>query len=36
MHDRAEADPYFREYLRLAPTGEHAAEARGSIMERVQ
>jgi tetratricopeptide (TPR) repeat protein len=36
MQDRAEADPYFREYLRLAPTGEHADEARGSIMERVQ
>jgi tetratricopeptide (TPR) repeat protein len=36
MQDRAEADPYFREYLRLAPTGEHAAEARGSLMERVQ
>jgi tetratricopeptide (TPR) repeat protein len=36
MQDRIEADPYFREYLRLAPTGEHAAEARGSVMERVQ
>lgn len=36
MQDRIEADPYFREYLRLAPTGEHAAEARGSLMERVQ
>jgi tetratricopeptide (TPR) repeat protein len=36
MGDRAEADPYFREYLRLAPNGEHAAEARGSLMERVQ
>ena len=36
MGDRAEADPYFREYLRLAPTGEHAAEARGSLMVTVQ
>lgn len=36
MNDRIEADPYFREYLRLSPKGEHAAEARGSIMERVQ
>ncbi len=36
MKDRIEADPYFRDYLRLAPKGEHAAEARGSLMERVQ
>ena len=36
MHDRVEADPYFRGYLNLAPKGEHAAEARGSLMERVQ
>ncbi len=36
MHDRVEADPYFREYLKLSPRGEHAAEARGSLMERVQ
>ncbi len=36
LNDRIEADPYFREYLRLAPKGEHAAEARGSIMERMQ
>jgi tetratricopeptide (TPR) repeat protein len=36
MQDRIEADPYFRDYLRLAPKGEHAAEARGSLMERVQ
>lgn len=34
MQDRGEADPYFREYLRLAPDGEHAAEARGSLMSR--
>jgi tetratricopeptide (TPR) repeat protein len=36
VQDRGEADPYFREYLRLAPNGEHAAEARGSLMERLQ
>ena len=36
MKDRIEADPYFRDYLKLAPGGEHAAEARGSLMERVQ
>ena len=36
MQDRIEADPYFRDYLKLAPKGEHAAEARGSLMERVQ
>jgi tetratricopeptide (TPR) repeat protein len=36
MQNRVEADPYFRDYLRLAPKGEHAAEARGSLMERIQ
>jgi len=36
MQDRIEADPYFREYLKLSPRGEHAAEARGSLMERMQ
>ncbi len=36
MQDRVQADPYFRDYLRLAPKGEHAAEARGSLMETVQ
>lgn len=36
MQDRGEADPYFREYLRLDPNGEHAAEARSSLMERIQ
>jgi tetratricopeptide (TPR) repeat protein len=36
LHDRVEADPYFRTYLSLAPTGEHANEARASLMERVQ
>lgn len=36
LADRVGADPYFREYLRLAPRGDHAAEARGSLMERMQ
>jgi tetratricopeptide (TPR) repeat protein len=36
VQDRIEADPYFRTYLALAPRGEHAPEARGSLMERVQ
>lgn len=36
IQDRIEADPYFRTYLALAPLGEHAPEARGSLMERVQ
>lgn len=36
LKDVVGADPYFREYLRLAPRGEHAPEARGSLMERVQ
>ena len=36
LQNRVEADPYVREYLRLAPNGEHAAEARGSLMQRVQ
>jgi tetratricopeptide (TPR) repeat protein len=36
MQDRVEADIYFREYLTLQPKGEHAAEARASVMERVQ
>ncbi len=36
MQDRVEADPYFRGYLELAPLGEHAPEARGSLMDRVQ
>lgn len=36
LSDKVEADPYFREYLRLAPRGEHAQEARASLMERVQ
>lgn len=36
LQDIVSADPYFREYLRLAPKGEHAPEARGSLMERIQ
>lgn len=36
MNDKIEADPYFREYLRLSPAGEHAQEARSSLMEQVQ
>jgi hypothetical protein len=36
MQDRIQADPYFRDSLRLEPKGEHAAEARGSLMETVQ
>jgi tetratricopeptide (TPR) repeat protein len=35
LADRAAADRYFREYLRLQPNGGHAAEARASVMERV-
>lgn len=30
--DAAGADAEFREYLRVAPTGEHALEARGSLL----
>lgn len=33
--DRIGADPYFRDYLRLQPRGEHAEEARASLMERL-
>ncbi len=36
MQERAFADPYYREYLRLDPNGEHASEARASLMERIQ
>jgi tetratricopeptide (TPR) repeat protein len=36
MVDRVNADPYFRHYLELAPKGEHADEARASLMERIQ
>ncbi len=30
--DPVSADPHFREYLRLAPSGSHAEEARGSLL----
>ncbi|MBS2015300.1 MAG: hypothetical protein JST00_20605 [Deltaproteobacteria bacterium] len=30
------ADGYFRRYLALAPSGTHADEARGSLMERLE
>jgi tetratricopeptide (TPR) repeat protein len=30
--DLVQADAHFREYLRIAPTGEHAPEARASLM----
>jgi tetratricopeptide (TPR) repeat protein len=36
LSDKVGADPYFREYLRIAPTGAHAVEARASLMERVE
>jgi tetratricopeptide (TPR) repeat protein len=36
LADRATADKYFRDYLRLQRDGAHAAEARASLMERVQ
>jgi Tfp pilus assembly protein PilF len=36
LHDVVEADAYFRGYLNIAPNGEHANEARASLMERVQ
>ncbi|WP_394822977.1 tetratricopeptide repeat protein [Pendulispora albinea] len=35
LTDRVAADPYFREYLRLAPKGEHADEAKSSLMLRL-
>jgi tetratricopeptide (TPR) repeat protein len=33
--DRVAADKHFREYLRLAPQGAHAAEARASLLKSV-
>lgn len=36
MIDLVEADQYFRAYLKLAPRGEHAEEARASIMQDLQ
>jgi len=35
-HEPGRADPYFRAYLALAPTGAHAREARASLMKRVE
>jgi|CZKU01.1.fsa_nt_gi tetratricopeptide (TPR) repeat protein len=34
--DARAADAHFREYLRLAPGGEHAAEARASLLEEMR
>jgi tetratricopeptide (TPR) repeat protein len=31
--DLVQADAHFREYLRLAPDGSHAEEARGSLLK---
>jgi tetratricopeptide (TPR) repeat protein len=36
LQDRVGGDAYFREYLKLAPKGEHASEAKASLMERLQ
>jgi Tfp pilus assembly protein PilF len=36
LGDKVGADPYFRDYLKLMPKGKYAAEARASLMERVQ
>ncbi|MGZ3456566.1 MAG: tetratricopeptide repeat protein [Polyangiales bacterium] len=33
FHDRVGADKHFREYLRLAPEGPHAEEAKGSLLK---
>ena len=35
QEDLAEADGHFREYLRLAPAGPHAEEARASLLKEV-
>jgi hypothetical protein len=35
MDDPAGADEHFRAYLRVAPDGAHAAEARASLIEHV-
>jgi len=32
LSDQVGADPYFREYIRLAPSGKHLDEARTSLM----
>ncbi len=34
-NDPSEADRHFREYLRVKPSGEHAEEARASLLTRV-
>lgn len=34
--DKVGADAHFREYLRLAPTGPHADEAKGSLLKPVK
>lgn len=34
--DRAGADKHFREYLRVAPEGPHAEEAKGSLLKSVE
>jgi Tfp pilus assembly protein PilF len=36
LGDKVGSDPYFRDYLKLMPNGKHAAEARASLMERLQ
>jgi tetratricopeptide (TPR) repeat protein len=33
FHDRVGADKHFREYLRVAPDGAHAEEAKGSLLK---
>jgi tetratricopeptide (TPR) repeat protein len=33
MGDPSSSDAHFREYLRLSPHGEHAAEARASLLD---
>lgn len=36
LADKVNADRYFRHYLRIAPKGNHATEARASLMEALQ
>jgi tetratricopeptide (TPR) repeat protein len=36
LSDPPKADPYFREYLRLAPGGNHRDEALASLMQKVE
>ncbi len=35
-NDVVAADRHFREYLRIAPAGDHAEEARASLLKRVE